>query len=86
MSSITIPVKANDHSHIRPLNGLRDLSAVADLIELCFPPTMDHDGGRYLSDVRRASRADTVQGEGLSDLIEALQEQLRIHSASFPAT
>lgn len=59
MSSITIPVQANDHPHIRPLNVLRDLSAVADLIELCFSPTMDHDGQRYLSDMRRASRDDS---------------------------
>ncbi|HEX5809011.1 MAG TPA: GNAT family N-acetyltransferase [Anaerolineales bacterium] len=59
MSSITIPIKANDHPHIRPLNVLRDLSAVADLIELCFSPTMDHDGQRYLSDMRRASRDDS---------------------------
>lgn len=56
MSSISIPVKANDHPHIRPLNVLRDLSAVADLIELCFSSTMDNDGQRYLSDMRRASR------------------------------
>ena len=33
MSSITIPVKANDHPNLRPLNVLRDLSAVADLID-----------------------------------------------------
>src|SRR6266542_1703931 len=59
MSSITIPVKANDHPHMRPLNVLRDLSAVADLIELCFSPTMDNDGQRYLSDMRRASRDDS---------------------------
>jgi len=59
MSSITIPVKANDHPHIRPLNVLRDLSAVADLIELCFSSTMDHDGQRYLSDMRRASHDDS---------------------------
>lgn len=59
MSSITIPVKAGDHPHIRPLNVLRDLSAVADLIELCFSSTMDHDGQRYLSDMRRASRDDS---------------------------
>ena len=38
---------------------LRDLSAVADLIELCFSPTMDNDGQRYLSDMRRASRDDS---------------------------
>lgn len=61
MSSITIPVKANDHPHIRPLNVLRDLSAVADLIELCFSPTMDHDGQRYLSDMRRASHDDSFR-------------------------
>jgi ribosomal protein S18 acetylase RimI-like enzyme len=59
MSSITIPIKTNDHPHLRPLNVLRDLSEVADLIELCFSPTMDNDGQRYLSDMRRASRDDS---------------------------
>jgi ribosomal protein S18 acetylase RimI-like enzyme len=59
MSSITIPVQVNEHPNIRPLNVLRDLSAVADLIELCFSPTMDNDGQRYLSDMRRASRDDS---------------------------
>jgi ribosomal protein S18 acetylase RimI-like enzyme len=59
MSSITVPVKTQDHPHLRPLNVLRDLSAVADLIELCFSPTMDNDGQRYLSDMRRASRDDS---------------------------
>ena len=59
MSSVTIPVKTKDHPHLRPLNVLRDLSAVADLIELCFSPTMDNDGQRYLSDMRRASRDDS---------------------------
>src|SRR5215208_2651731 len=59
MSSITIPVKANEHPNIRPLNVLRDLPAVADLIELCFSSTMDNDGQRYLSDMRRASHDDS---------------------------
>lgn len=44
---------------MRPFNMFRDLSTVADLIELCFSPMMDHDGQRYLSDMRRASRDDT---------------------------
>ncbi len=44
---------------MRPLNVLRDLSHVADLIELCFSPTMDADGQRYLADMRRASREDS---------------------------
>jgi ribosomal protein S18 acetylase RimI-like enzyme len=59
MSSVIIPVNTKDHPHLRPLNVLRDLSAVADLIELCFSPTMDNDGQRYLSDMRRASRDDS---------------------------
>lgn len=59
MSSISIPVKVKDHPNIRPLNVLRDLPAVADLIELCFSSTMDYDGQRYLSDMRRASRDDS---------------------------
>jgi ribosomal protein S18 acetylase RimI-like enzyme len=59
MSSITIQAKTSDHPNMRPLNVLRDLSAVADLIELCFSPTMDNDGQRYLSDMRRASRDDS---------------------------
>lgn len=55
MASITLPVKSKDHPHMRPLNVLRDLSPVADLIELCFASTMDHDGQRYVDDMRRAS-------------------------------
>jgi len=39
MSSITVPIKAEKHPHVRPLNIIRDLSAVADLIELCFSST-----------------------------------------------
>src|SRR5689334_20109644 len=57
MSSVSIPIKVNDNPHIRPLNVLRDLSAVADLIELCFSSTMDNDAQRYPSDMRRASRS-----------------------------
>src|ERR1044071_4866379 len=58
MSTISI-AQTNEHKHMRPLNVLRDLSAVADLIELCFLPTMDNDGPRYLSDMRRPSRDDS---------------------------
>lgn len=58
MGTISI-AQTNDHKHMRPLNVLRDLSAVADLIELCFSPTMDNEGQRYLSDMRRASRDDS---------------------------
>ncbi len=56
MTTITLPIKAKDHSHMRPLNMLRDLSKVADLIELCFSNTMDNDGQRYVNDMRKAGR------------------------------
>ena len=55
MSSISISVKKDEHPHMRSMNMFRDLSAVADLIELCFADTMDNDGQRYISDMRRAS-------------------------------
>jgi len=58
MSSISIPVKANEYPQMRALNIFRDLPAVADLIELCFASTMDNDGQRYVADMRRASRDD----------------------------
>jgi ribosomal protein S18 acetylase RimI-like enzyme len=54
MSSITVPARLDAHSNLRPLNVLRDLPAVADLIETCFSSTMDSDGRQYVQDMRRA--------------------------------
>jgi len=56
MSSITISARAEAHPNLRPLNVLRDLSAVADLIETCFSSTMDSDGMQYVRDMRRAGK------------------------------
>lgn len=57
MASVTIPAhpEATTHPNLRPLSILRDLPAVADLIELCFSNTMDSEGKRYVQDMRRAS-------------------------------
>lgn len=54
MASITIPAREEHHPNLRPLSILRDLPAVADLIEQCFASTMDSDGKRYVQDMRRA--------------------------------
>ncbi|HEY2982290.1 MAG TPA: GNAT family N-acetyltransferase, partial [Anaerolineales bacterium] len=54
MSSIPIAARAERHPHLRALNMLRDLPAVADLIELCFSNTMDSEGQRYIQEMRRA--------------------------------
>ncbi|MBN1304883.1 MAG: GNAT family N-acetyltransferase [Anaerolineales bacterium] len=56
MSSITIPASNQQREHIRSFNIIRDLSKVADLIELCFYNTMDNDGIRYIQQMRRASQ------------------------------
>lgn len=53
MTSVTLPTQTF-HPHLRPLNILRDLPAVADLIESCFAETMDTEGKRYIQDMRRA--------------------------------
>jgi ribosomal protein S18 acetylase RimI-like enzyme len=54
MTSITLSARADPHPNLRSLNVLRDLPAVADLIEICFSSTMDNDGRRYVQDMRRA--------------------------------
>lgn len=55
MSSITIPTRSEHHPNLRPLNILRDLPSVADLIETCFSDTMDNEGRRYVQDMRRSA-------------------------------
>ena len=59
MTSIPIPARADAHPHLRPLNVLRDLPAVADLIELCFSHTFDEDGEQYVRQMRRAGRDES---------------------------
>lgn len=56
MSSLTLPARAAAHPNLRPLNALRDLPQVADLIELCFHKTLDHEGESYVREMRRAAR------------------------------
>lgn len=41
---------------LRPLNILRDLPAVANLVESCFVGTLDDDSRRYLQQMRNSSR------------------------------
>lgn len=40
----------------RPLNILRDLNAVADLVEICFSETMEREGREYLANMRQSAR------------------------------
>ena len=55
MTATAIPIQTQS-TQLRPLNILRDLPAVADLVEACFSGTMDADGHRYLQQMRRAGQ------------------------------
>lgn len=41
--------------HLRPLDPRKDLSGVADLIDICFDFHMDEDGREYVRQIRRAA-------------------------------
>ncbi len=56
MASILLSAQNQAETRARPLNVLRDLPAVADLIEVCFSPTMDSAGKRYVQEMRDASQ------------------------------
>ncbi len=55
VQSVAFP-STSTNNKARPLNILRDLPAVADLIELCFSQTIDHDGRNYLDEMRRSAQ------------------------------
>lgn len=55
------PPNPNRQSHIRPVDTNRDLAAIADLIEICFAPTMDEDGRDYIRHIRRAAEDPTLR-------------------------
>ena len=55
MTSVPLSAHSSTSGHVRPLNILRDLSRVADLIELCFASSMDSEGQSYVRQMRRAS-------------------------------
>jgi len=55
MAAITAPALLHA-PQLRPLNILRDLPGVADLVEKCFADTMDSEGRRYLQQMRRAGQ------------------------------
>jgi ribosomal protein S18 acetylase RimI-like enzyme len=56
MTTVPVSARSSTANHVRPLNILRDLPRVADLIELCFANSMDSEGQSYVRQMRRASR------------------------------
>ena len=60
---------------MRPLNILRDLPGVADLVEKCFADTMDPEGRRYLQQMRRAGQ-DNAFMRWASNMVESVSMPL----------
>ena len=56
MTTINIALPQTKVGELRPLNIMRDLPKVADLVELCFQHNMDSEGKSYLRQMRRASQ------------------------------
>jgi ribosomal protein S18 acetylase RimI-like enzyme len=55
MASIVTPLIAKI-PQLRPLNIVRDLPGVADLVEKCFADTIDTEGRNYIQQMRRAGQ------------------------------
>ncbi len=55
MAAIAVPITAQT-PQMRPLNIVRDLPGVADLVEKCFADTMDTDGRNYIQQMRNAGK------------------------------
>jgi ribosomal protein S18 acetylase RimI-like enzyme len=55
MAAITAPLLAKV-PQLRPLNIVRDLPGVANLVEKCFADTLDAEGRNYIQQMRRAGQ------------------------------
>jgi ribosomal protein S18 acetylase RimI-like enzyme len=62
MTATFAVARASTSGEMRPLNILRDLPAVADLIEVCFASTMDAEGRSYVDQMRRNGRDSSFIG------------------------
>jgi ribosomal protein S18 acetylase RimI-like enzyme len=62
MTAIFATATPTTSGQCRPLNILRDLPGVADLIELCFAPTIDAEGRSYVDQMRRNGRDSNFIG------------------------
>ena len=63
-------------SVMRPVNIRRDLAAMADLIELCFGPTMDESGRAVIREMRMISKSGPLLWAfaGLDKLVGGLEQ------------
>lgn len=60
MTSMEAALSTNAKEHLRRLDVRKDLTRVADLVELCFFDTLDPEGRQYLNEMRRAAQNPSV--------------------------
>ncbi len=60
MAATASILPASTPPNLRPFDAARDLSPVADLLELSFGEKLDPDGQRYLREMRKAARSPGV--------------------------
>lgn len=56
MSAISLPLVREIQGVMRPVNIMRDLPKIADLVELCFHKSMDGEGQRYVQQMRATGK------------------------------
>ena len=56
MSTASLSLQSEVRGRMRPINILRDLPKIADLVELCFHKNMDSEGQRYVQQMRSANQ------------------------------
>jgi ribosomal protein S18 acetylase RimI-like enzyme len=59
---IHLPSQTADSKYLRPFKAQSDLKPVADLVELCFAETLDHDGRLVIRRMRAAAKRKGVLG------------------------
>lgn len=74
MASIAVPISTQT-PQLRPLNIVRDLPGVANLVEKCFADTMDADGRNYIQQLRHAGQ-DNVFLRWASSAVETVSMPL----------
>ena len=74
VTAITAPIIPR-FPQLRPLNIVRDLPRVADLVEKCFADTMDEEGRNYIQQIRRAGQ-DNVFLRWASNAVETVSMPL----------
>lgn len=57
MSTSSLPLSHTQGGKLRPLNIIRDLPKIADLVELCFQKNMDKEGKRYVQKMRASTKS-----------------------------